>query len=379
MLIGHFVLALANVTVWGIILIRLFHNFIKTKTDSDLRLFTAYLFMGGFLVGETIIIACQLPATASIPYVILAQKRMLALLNLESIFGMFIAIAIIMNLMRQVAKEVGMRKRFNAIRTLVICVLIGLILVSNAVFVSTLYIDNFPVQIEAFPWINIPLIAIITILISIATPSKFLTVLKNIRVDLAPYQNKQDFKYALLMNTCLYTFLAGVLAQMYLAMTSSIVIFGDMLILVALVFGFWSTFMHGFGETISTILNLRALYFIHFSGLPIYSHIFSRLFAMDKYYFSSLFLTITHMVENVVRDKKKLQRLVMQNGTELIVESGELCIGIMITKKFHPFFKKKLQEMVHVLEIEENEALTKWKGESEYFNKKMDDIISRVL
>jgi len=379
MLIEHLVIVLVNFTAWSGILIRLFRKFVRTRTDSDLRLFTAYLFMGGFIVGEIILIACEIPPMSSLPAVMTAEERMLTILNLESLVGMFIAIFVVMHLMRQVAREIGMSKRVHIVRSVVICVLIGLVLIINAIYVSTKEIDDFPVRIGDFAWLNIPLISIITILISIITPSKFLAALKNVNVDFAPYQNKHDFKYAILMDFSLYTFLAGTLVRIYLATTWTIVIIGDVFILAALVLGFWSTFTQGFGETISTILNLRAIYVIHFSGLPIYNHVFSRLFDIDKYYFSSLFLVITHMVEKVVRDKKKLQRLVMKNGMELIVESGEFCVGIMITKNYYPFFKKKLHELVHTLEKEEHEALAEWSGSSEYFTKKMDELISKIL
>ncbi len=379
MFVLHATITAISCGLWCTILAKLLHSHWTKKTDSDLKLFVAYLLSGGNIVDEALLVGLEIPPSSISPLLELIQERILAIHFVVSLGGIFIATMIVVHIMQAVSIAAGKHQRTSPIRSAIFYILFTAIVIINAAFTSQHKLNGFPFIIQDYPAIDIPLLISTFGVLTISVPRTFLSALRSKEIDASPDAKRKDRVQTVLMSSYIMVYSVGVMLRMHFGTTWGFIVLCDAIILCAMVFGFCSTLMYGFGERVAAVMNMHALYIVHFSGQPVFNYVFSRERVPDKEVISPVFFAITQMVESVVHDNKKLHRLVMANDMELIVESGELCIGIIIARKYQPIFAKKLKSMVQRVEKEEYKMLSQWTGANERFNQKMIELMNELF
>jgi len=347
------------------------YNILRYRARSDILLASAYIFCGAFTFFDQLI-----ALNVTLGNVI--ESELLYIIHLIRILGPLIAIVIIVFEIKMIINAAGIEysfKKWMIIAGITIYMLIFLTFVYNYDIID---LNGYPSTIVTLPFLSVMPIVLLLILGASISGRKFFQFVS--MVSTKKYRKwGKEFVFTFIISSSLGLYYLNVLVRIYFGVNWFIIIIADIFAIIAIFLGLIASFVHGFGETMALVLNLEAIFISHYSGRLVYYRIFVEKGSTNPDIISAFLTTIDTMLKEIREKGGGVERLVLDDESQIILSEGQYFKGIFITKQFNKQYKMKLEKLVSKIHELKAVDIAKWDGETGIISKSIDTFLTEIF
>lgn len=253
------------------------------------------------------------------------------------------------------------------------------IIIYDLLFGKVVFIGVYPVIIIDYPIWSLIIILFTTVFGIFLIWPKYSEFMKISYEDIF----KNRFKKALVFSQAklifIISFLSIVIIRNHFENTWNLIITLDIALLIVCIFGLTTSYFYSYGEDILCILNIEAIYLYHESGKKIYSKIYKNLHRTKDFSIGSFLIAISAIFREIRSNRTYIDRIVMDDESEIILSSGKYSRGLLIVRQFNHLFREKLDNIIKEFEKLKGDSLKQWFGGSQKIDSQIEEIIMETI
>ena len=303
------------------------------------------------------------------------------LYNLHSISIVFIitGAVILIKFMNIFIKSANIKRSFKNGNNILIVILIVILVYINIFETEIIKINDYPfIVVKPILFSMISTLVIVGIILSTVAPQYFKSIDLLVSKKISKGK-KEEFIYSSLIAIAIISLVGGVILRINLGINWSIIIFCDLILLFAAILCLMTSFTYGFGESMQGHLFLRAIFISHYSGKLIFSYNFTKHKEFKDEFVGPFLIAINSIVQEIRTKGTYIERLVLEDNSEIILSIGEYARGILITEEFNPTFKEKLDLLINTIESEVKKVIKDWSEYNTIVQKRIEELIKNIF
>ena len=338
-------------------------------------LFFIYFYIGSYTMYELYLIGLNLFDPNTFNNLTIERLTVIPFINLGCIL---IGVLIVIKFMKNLLKLAGMDYKIEIWKWVSIFSLSLILLYLSLFEVQLIDIEGFRVLLMKPVLLNsiVSLIcSLIVCLIIAPLYLKFGKILKQKKSG----RKKAVSRFSTLIATSLFTFVICILLRIHFGNNWNSIIIIDFCMLFAICLSFIASLIYGFGEEMLCIVNLEELYITHKSGKLIHVEKFIDRKTTKESLISAFFMAINSMLQEIRTEGNIIERLVLDDKSEIILSFGHYIRGILIVNKYNHLFIDKLNLLIKEMEEKYDSKLKEWTTGSSDLSIRIKQLIGKLF